>query len=432
MKRSTIGLLFAVLLSALGAPPAAGVTVGGKATKQHLVEVFSPNGSITRIEVNTMSTSDLAATEEELDSRVGTLHYSGPSSNRFDLVIMGDGYTQSELNLFHDHARSKWETIATTEPFSSYLSFFNVWYVDVESAESGVDNDPRPPTMKDTALDMQFWCNGTERLLCVNQGKAQELAALAPGADQILVLANSTKYGGAGGGVATSSGGSAAAGQITVHELGHSIGHLADEYDYYYRAGLAEDSNEDVRIPAPYVLYTGGEPSAMNVTASDSAEMATNQIKWWRWLGEPSPDGTTVSTYEGGGYYKLGVYRPTENSLMKSLGQEFNLPSREEMTVAFYEFVTPIEAHSATDAALADDEVVYLDLVQPTGHALDVRWFLDGQEIGEAAGRDFFEVDDAVAGGHETLTVKVRDLTEFVRNPAYLDGPLSQELSWSI
>lgn len=81
------------------------------------------------------------------------------------------------------------------------------------------------------------------------------MAALAAQAHQVVVLANSTKYGGIGGSVATSSGGNAAAGLITVHELGHSLGGLADEYDYYLRAGLEEDAAKDVTIPAPFTAY---------------------------------------------------------------------------------------------------------------------------------------------------------------------------------
>lgn len=80
------------------------------------------------------------------------------------------------------------------------------------------------------------------------------------------MLANTTKYGGAGGEVATSSGGNAQSNQIVAHELGHSIGGLADEYDY---------GTGDPREP--------GEPNASTYTA---AQMRERSAKWYAWLGK--------------------------------------------------------------------------------------------------------------------------------------------------
>ena len=402
------------------------------ASSNRIVEVFSPDGSIDRVALPEASPEEERTYKAAPGTQVTPLHVSGPSSNRFDIVIVGDGYTQSEMGLFHQHARSKWEAIKAVEPFTSYRSYFNVWMIDVVSNESGVDNDPLPGTMRDTALDMQFWCSGTERLLCMNQAKAQPYAELAPQADQVLGLANSTKYGGAGGAYATSSGGHAAAGQITVHELGHSIGGLADEYDYYYRLGLAEDSNEDVRLPVPYLVYTGGEPAAVNTSAQQHQSMLTSKIKWWRWLGEPSPDGTAVSTYEGGGYYKYGLYRPTENSLMKSLGKPFNLPSREKMTQSFYVHVDPIDAAPPRSIPLDGVNPVTIRVLQPASHDLQIDWFLDGELVSAASGATTFEFPSQNGVRHSSLRVRVVDPTPFVRDPAYVDKFLTQQITWTI
>jgi hypothetical protein len=415
-------------LSLLGAAPVAAGT-----PDLQVLEVFSPSGTIAQVSVPVRAETALTAPElEELADGVSALHVSGPSSNRFDIVIVGDGYTQSQLDLFHQHARDKWQTIIATEPFTTYRDYFNVWMVDVVSPESGVDNDPLPGTMKSTALDMQFWCNGTERLLCMNNTKAEQFADLAPEADQVLGLANSTKYGGAGGAYATSSGGSSKAGQITVHELGHSIGNLADEYIYYYRAGVDEDAEEDVTIPAPYVMYVGavqGEPGQVNITAKQSGDMATSKTKWWRWLGEMSPDGTVVGTYEGGGYYRYGMYRPTDQSLMRFLGRPFNLPGREKMTQAFYAKLDPIDSAPATTQPLDGVTPVTIDVLQPTDHYLTIDWYLDGQLVPAAHNRTTFEFP---SGSHSQLDVRVVDETPFVRDPAWIEDHLTQTLHWAV
>ena len=73
-----------------------------------------------------------------------------------------------------------------------------VWSVDAVSNQSGVSGDPGKDVVKDTALKSYFWCDDIERLLCVDTAKVESYAAKAPDADLVVVLSNSTKYGGAG------------------------------------------------------------------------------------------------------------------------------------------------------------------------------------------------------------------------------------------
>lgn len=432
-SRSRVRVFLTAVVLASFIPPQGAAAMSGDQARRDVFEVFSPDGTIAQVSVPTSAQPTGAATKEELaEADAFPLHVTGPSENRFDIVIIGDGYTAGQMDLFHQHAAAKWDTIKTSEPFASYTEYFNVWTVDVVSNQSGVDNDPLPGTMKDTALDMQFWCNGTERLLCMNNGKAQQFAQLAPQADQVLGLANSTKYGGAGGSYATSSGGNTKAGQITVHELGHSIGGLADEYTYYYRAGLDEDAEDDVQIPLPYLMYVGsvqGEPAGYNISASTDAQMRDGKIKWWRWLGEPSPDGGTTGTFEGGGYYRYGMYRPSDTSLMRFLGHPYNLPSREKMTQAFYAFVDPIESAPSTGAPLDGVSPVSIEVLQPDNHNLTIDWYLDGQRVDGAHNSTTFSFP---AGDHSELKVRVLDETPFVRDPAWISKYLTQELTWSI
>ncbi|MCM6773915.1 M64 family metallopeptidase [Nocardia sp. CDC159] len=308
---SPLARLFTVVL---GATLAAGLsTATGSAAETEQREVFSPDGTITRVDVPVQR--EAPAPRSAVRADVVPIQQTGPSSERFDLVFVGDGYTSSQLGTYKEHVVNRWNELTQVEPFKSYKQRFNVWAVNVVSRQSGVDHDPRG-TLRDTALDMTFWCGGTERLLCVNETKAFQYARLAPEVDQVVALANTTKYGGAGGRVATSSGGNAQAGQIVVHELGHSVGGLADEYDY------------------PNDRYTGREPSEVNASKYTSAQMRQNKAKWYQYLGKQSPDGGVVGTYEGAVYHKRGVYRPTENSLMRSLGREFNLIGLDAMKAA--------------------------------------------------------------------------------------------------
>ncbi|SDF62980.1 IgA Peptidase M64 [Lentzea fradiae] len=312
MHRSRV-ILPALTLTALTL--FAQVPAGGAAPAMEWQEVFHEDGTITRTLTPQAPAEEAPSFRALSVAEVTRVFGDRDPSDAFDLVFVGDGYTADDLGTYAANVLSKWEELSAVEPFASYKQYFNVWRVDVVSNESGVDHDPARGLLKDTALDMGFWCQGrdatTERLLCVNETKAASFAALAPQADQVIALGNTAKYGGAGGAVATASGSNASSGQIAIHELGHSIGGLADEYDY------------------PYETYTGAEPREINVTADPTG------AKWSAYLGQPSPDGGVVAPVEGARYYKYGLYRPTEDSIMRTLGKKFNSIGRDAMVTAF-------------------------------------------------------------------------------------------------
>lgn len=427
-----VGIAAATTLALGGVSPAPTQVAG-------LVEVFHEDGTMAWVEVD-LPVSALSEQEvAQLSSgEVHALHETGDSLNRYDLVIVGDGYTQDELGLFHEHARAKFEAIAAIEPFTTYLDLFNIWMVDVVSPESGVDNDPLPGADVATALDMEFWCNGIERLLCVDQAKASAAASAAPEVDHVLVLANSTKYGGAGGSIATSSGDNAASDLITIHELGHSIGGLADEYEYYARAGLSDDSTEDVTIPAPGLSgLPGQEPSGVNLTAASSdQEMVDQELKWWRWLGEESPDGGTIGQYEGGGYSPVFIHRPTEDSLMHTLGiakggNLFNLVAIEAFIVEFHKVVDLLIGTSEQTTA-AGDRVFTVEVEDFPTLDLQIRWYFGGVELEEARGESSLTIPALLAGSADTVTVQVQDMTASVRDPHQIREHLIEQHTWEL
>jgi hypothetical protein len=410
MRQRMVALVGAALLTgglvAEASPP------DRRLTRFELVEVFSEDGTITRVRVPVRPATPRLPVRALAGTGVTALQRTGPTDTKLDLVFVGDGYRAGERLRFHDHVRRHVSAMFRIEPFRNYQSLFNVWTVDVVSDDSGVDNDPTPGVARDTALDMEFWCNGTERLLCVDTGKAQQFAELAPDADQVIAIANSTKYGGAGGSVATASGGNSDSSQVLVHELGHSIGKLADEYD------------------SAYIPFIGVEPVEANVTVYSEPLMVREQAKWYRWLGQTSPDGGTVGSYLGARYNPVLYWRPTTNSLMRSLNREFNLPSREAMVLAFYDHARPVASVSPAAGAVSRKARLALTLAQPRTHALRVTWRVDGAVV--ARDRAILDLATLRLSGGRTHTVQavVEDPTTWV-----LSGParerLRETLTWT-
>lgn len=344
---------------------------------------------------------------------------SGDPANRIDLVFVGDGYTADEMTLYADEVDVLALEYFNEEPFITYAPYYNVHRVDVISAESGVDNDPTFGIYRNTALDMEFWCGGTERLLCVNVSKAYSYANNAPDVDLVAAIANSSKYGGggySGSDLGTTSSRNALSTEVILHEFGHALGNLADEYDY--------DGG---------TYYNGWEPSEPNVSTLIESEMAQQGKKWAAWLGENDPlyDGL-VSTYEGAKYYQYGIYRPTYNSMMRSLNRPFNLPSIEAILIEMYKVIDPIDDSADTNITYNGTETVWVLPMQPIGHSLDIQWFLNDEPIPGATGTDLDLSTLDFSPGQHLVHALVVDNTWWVRDESARNQYMSRTRAFHV
>ncbi|MFD7547917.1 M64 family metallopeptidase [Streptomyces sp. NPDC059816] len=362
---------------------------------------------------------------------VGSIQRSGPSDARLDLVVMGDGYTAAQQADFRADAQAKVESVFQIEPYKSYRDLFNIWVVDAVSQDSGVSGDPTKDVVRNTALSSYFWCGDIERLLCVDIDKVSAHAAQAPAADIVFVLANTTTYGGAGysgvqndvgyDGIATMSSDNDRSTLIGAHELGHSIGHLADEYTY-----------------DTYGRYQGAEPTDRNSSVHDAAHQIAHQVKWWRWMGEQDPAGGAVGTYEGSGYYPQGLHRPTANSLMRKLDTDaFNLVGREGMIGGFYRYAKALTSPTPTDRPVGAHHPIRARLASFDRQGIarvQLRWYVDGVEVRHARGERVVTPRQlGVRGdGHgRTVTARAVDATSAIRDPQVREAATSS-LTWTV
>ena len=395
-----------------GATPVSGATVSH--------EVFAPSGRIRRVSIP-VAAEPQAQALSTVTATVKPVEVNGPSSNRIDVVFLGDGYAAADQALFAENVIDNWELLAVREPFSTYRTSFNIWRVDIVSRVSGVSGDPTADVLRDTPLGTTFWCDGLERLLCADVEAAKRYAVRAPDVDQIAVLANSAKYGGAGytdDELVTVAGNNPLTGEILPHEFGHSIGDLGDEYDY-------------LSFPGDGSTYDGPELEQANLSVHDAREMLALETKWAAWLGTVSPDGGLVGTYEGGFYTQFGVFRPSLNSLMKELLREFNSPSREKMIQSYYSTATPIDSVGPRGAFVRRKATVTLD---PLPTATDIRWYVGNKEVRRWRGRLSVRLTGIPASGKKPHNVSViaSDPTSWVIDPTYRQDFLSERRSWRV
>ncbi|MCK4993195.1 MAG: hypothetical protein KAS29_22005, partial [Bacteroidales bacterium] len=161
--------------------------------------------------------------------RVDTILYQGDMDYPINLVFLGDGFLEGDLQDFRDVAEIYANELFTVDPFIKFKSFFNAFSISVPSNVQGAATDPA--NLIDNYFGSTFGFAGIERLLVPTDNTAitNVLANNLPEYDQVFMLVNSTTYGGSGGWVATASL-NVDSKEIALHELGHSFSNLADEY----------------------------------------------------------------------------------------------------------------------------------------------------------------------------------------------------------
>jgi hypothetical protein len=282
---------------------------------------------------------------------------NGPPQDKVDLLLLGDGYTAAEIGKWHADAKRLTEVLFAVSPFKERRRDFNVWALDTPSEESGVAR-PSDGVHRRSALRASYDAFGSERyVLDFDNKRVREAAAAAP-YDVMEIVVNGRKYG--GGGIfnlyATVASDNAFTPYVFVHEFGHHIAGLADEYytsDVAY--GSAADRREpwelnvtaDPASPKWKDLVTAGTPLP-TPWAKESFEAAQKEIQARRrkiraekrpeeemealfreeqtrmdaLLGE-GPHASAVGAFEGAMYEPKGYYRAQANCIMFTRHPEF-------------------------------------------------------------------------------------------------------------
>lgn len=232
---------------------------------QVLFEVRDDGGSYTlrgAWDLDRAEDADLGVADDKVVGHE-VLYGSGPGDQRVDIAIIGDGYTEAELPLFREQAGRVADRLRKTEPFESMADRLGVVRVDAVSNESGASYDCETCGVRDTAFGTLFPISLVNRITgssysdrAMFQADQWTLtrALSVVEWDAAIVLVNSDKYGGMAVHFASSTTGQPDYVQVAVHELGHALGLLGDEYvaDACIRSpalGLPENVTDDPENP---------------------------------------------------------------------------------------------------------------------------------------------------------------------------------------
>lgn len=258
-----------------------------------------------------------------------------PRRDAIDIAIVAEGYTPGEMEDFYRHAETAAKALFSHEPFKKYADCFNVVAVGLPSVDSGV-SIPGKRDWKNTALSSHFDTFYSARYLTTLRLRQMHNALAGIPYEHIIILANTTNYG--GGGILNlytlTTARHANFEPVVVHEFGHSFAGLADEYYY---------DDEYTKMFSPEV-----EPWEQNITTLKDFDS-----KWADMLPkkteiptQPNPKHMDkIGVYEGGGYQSKGVYRAYQNCRMKTNEADAFCPVCQRALSRLIEFYVPDAGH---------------------------------------------------------------------------------------
>jgi len=337
-----------------------------------------------------------------------TLILNCPSSHCLNIVILGDGYTASEMDKFVDDAETVTNRLFEEPPFENYKNYFNVFLVRVASQESGIkhggtaddcpDPDFHPVSNPNNYFGTRFDVGGIHRLVVpANNGLVvSTLATTFPNYDIVMILGNTPFYGGSGGSFATTTMHTSAT-LIAIHELGHSFSGLADEY------------------------YAGAQ--FMNERPNLTQDNNPGTIKWNSWLTPET--GIGIHPHTGDDTW----FKPTHhNCMMEQLNKPFCEVCSETTTYKILQLVSPIvnKTPAAEEVTIYGNSTFSLDLLLPVPNTLQIQWELNGNFLPDEDSS--LELDAGLLEpGLNILAANVTDLTTLIRK-----NPPENYAAWSV
>ena len=305
--------------------------------------------------------SGYTSTDYSADGKVELLNKS-TAGKGISVVIMGDGFVDTEIadGTYEKVMRKTMENFFSEEPLKSLREYFNVYAVTavskhntfgngystalgtmpdhqttgiavndvaVEQYVKKVDDVDLPNTLAIVILNSTL-DKGITYMYYSTVLKTLDAIALCPMVNGL----EAERFR-----------------QTLTHEaVGHGFAKLADEYVRSIEGSATEKDIEELKQMQTWGWF-------LNV----DSEKDPSKVLWSQFVNDSRFASEKISTYEGGYTYYKGIYRPTEESMMRSNNAPFNAPSRQAIynkvmslafgqTPAYAEFVEFDERHKPT------------------------------------------------------------------------------------
>lgn len=273
------------------------------------------------------------STNYEMDGVIEQVQSSNVS-NGIDLYFFGDAYSDRliESGKYKSDLMLAIDAIFSEEPFKSFKNCFNIYIVYAVSANEVVSYEKPYNTAFFTTLNpydtkiyryldpysyltylkRQFINEEVISVTVVNNDSGHGIAYLNWVQDPEI------DYGyGNGEAYVTRCSDDEQFKNTVLHEFGHAFAKLADEYWY-----------DDGEVPTQTELDLLEECQRYGVYKNVSATNDPDAAPWSRFLQDERYTSTGLGLYEGGWSYASGIWRPSENSIMRHNTGGYNAPSR--------------------------------------------------------------------------------------------------------
>ncbi len=253
--------------------------------------------------------------------------------NGIDIVLMGDAYSDRLIadGTYKRVMEKAARHLLSEEPYKTYKDMFNIYMVNVVSPNEVYE--PNSLTSLGTYFGDGTHVGGDDNK-CFNYAlKAISEERLDDA--MVVVMMNKDAYAGTcymrypsrsgdyGDGLSVAyfptNSDDATFAAIIHHEVnGHGFAKLADEYAYENMGAIPADVQAENAGLFKYGWFKNAD------FTNDR-----NAVKWSKFLNDSRYQYDGLGLFEGGFTYWTGVWRPTENSIMRHNTGGFNAPSRE-------------------------------------------------------------------------------------------------------
>lgn len=258
------------------------------------------------------------------DGQVTRIH-SATVGKGIDVVFVGDAFADKDQELFNKYVEFGKEAFFTEEPFKSTKDRFNIYRIGSVSKNGIITQEGG-----DTKFSAQFGqgtnISGDDK--AVFSFVQEKIPSVDLTKTIIFVIINKAKYAGTCWMYTNNMAicyvplcrDETDYAQTLRHEgCGHGFGKLADEYFYDSMGRIPDDKVSELK---KWKGFAYGFYENVDLTSDP------NTILWSKFISDSRYSGK-VGVYEGGYTYPYGVYRPTDNSIMRYNTGGFNAPSRE-------------------------------------------------------------------------------------------------------